>query len=132
MVINAMDTRSRLSFGKRMKGEAVQFLKDNGVELGKRVVYAVLKDDGSGFWLNPKTMLLGCDWNAILNDPVRRELMVLAIPSDAVGLKTESSAGLFRCSDRSDLIDLTLNRDTLVDKCSGFDFSPYLLTRLPY
>ena len=132
LTIGTLDTRTRLSLGKRMKGEAVEFLRDNGVDLGKHVSYSVLQSNGQEFWINPQTGMLSRNWSIVLNDNVRHELIALTIPADTISMRSSDSEGLVPRSDKPELIDLLIVRETLVDKRSGFDFSPYTTCRIPY
>lgn len=130
--IDTMDTRMQLSLGKRVKGEAVKYLKDKGVDLGKHISYSVLQSNGIEFWINPRTKMLSKDWHIILNDNLSHELIVLSIPEKKVALKDDGENGLVTRADKPELIDLLIARDTLVDKRSGFDFSAFLLCKVPY
>ena len=132
LTIDTLDIKTRLSIGKRVKSEAVKFLKDNGVELGKHVSYSVLQSNGLEFWINPQTSMLSHDWNVILNDNVHHELIVLTIPANTISMHSDNSQGLVPRSDKPDLIDLLIARETLKDKRSEFDFSPFLTCKMPY
>lgn len=48
-VINTMDVSPKLSLGKRVKAEAIQFVRDNGVTVGKDVSYAVRQEKKPSF-----------------------------------------------------------------------------------
>ena len=129
---DAMDIRSRLSFGKRVKGEALAYVRENGVEPGKHTSYSVLQSNGETFWINPRIQMLSCNWYMILNDTSAHELIVLRVPKETIALKHGSSKGLITRSDKPDLIDLVISKKTLIDKRSGVNFSPYLVRRIAY
>ena len=130
--IDVTDTKTRLALGKRAKSEAVAYLKESGIALGKNVSYSALQANGEDFWINPQTKMLASDWNVILNDNAALELIVLQIPEGHLSLKQGDSEGLATRADKPNLIDLLISRETLVDKRSGIDFSPYLLRRVSY
>lgn len=131
-VINTMDVKAKLTLGKRVKAEAVQYVKDHGVELGKEVSYAVRQTNKSEFWINPKRDLLTKDWYIVLNDNKNNNLIVLNIPANTIGLKNGSNTGLIARADRPEVIDLTIACDTLIDRRSGFDFKPFVMQKVPY
>lgn len=130
--IDTLDARARLSFGKGAKTEAVEYLKDNGVDIGKHINYSVLQSNGQEFWINPRTKMLSYNWNLILNDNVHHELITLTIPAETFSMRSEDSEGLVPRVDKPELIDLLIARETLVDKRSGMDFSPYVFRRITY
>ncbi len=131
-VFNTMDVKAKLTLGKRVKAEAVQYVKDHGVEIGKEVSYAVRQTNKSEFWINPKVDLLSKDWYIVLNDNKNNQLIVLSIPANTIGLKKGSHSGLVVRADRPEVIDLTIACDNLIDRRSGFDFKPYILQKVPY
>ena len=44
----------------------------------------------------------------------------------------DASRGLVPRSDKPELIDLRIAKESLVDRASGVDFSTYMLCKLPY
>lgn len=131
-VINTMDVKTKLSLGKRVKAEAIQYAKDHGVAVGKNASYAVRQTNRPEFWVNPKTSLLAKEWYIVLNDNQKNQLIILCIPANAISLKKDGAAGLTTRADRPGIIALTIACDTLIDKRSGFDFSPFVLQRMSY
>lgn len=131
-VFNTMDVASKLSLGKRVKTEAVQYVKDHGVSIGKEVSYAVRQTNKPDFWINPKVDLLAKDWYIVLNDNKSNTLIVLYVPANSIGLKSDGTVGLVARADRPEVIDLSIACDTLIDRRSGVDFKPFVLQRLPY
>ena len=127
-----VDTKTKLTIGKRAKNEAIQYLKDNGVELGKNISYAVCQTDKEEFWLNPQSSLLECEWDIILNDTVNMELLLLRIPANKLRVKNNKYDGLLVRVDRPQLLDLNLNVATLKDRKSNMDFSPYKIKVIKY
>ena len=131
-VINTMDVATKLSLGKRVKAEAIQYVKDHGISVGKEVSYAVRQANKADFWINPKVDLLSKEWYIVLNDNKANHLVVLCVPANAIGLKSKNGTGLLTRADRPEVIDLTIACDTLIDRRSGVDFKPYLVQKLPY
>lgn len=131
-VINTMDVKAKLTLGKRVKAEAIQYVKDHGVELGKEVSYAVRQTNKSEFWINPKVDLLSKDWYIVLNDNLNHTLIVLNIPENSIGLKGTDKAGVITRADRPEVIDLTIACDTLIDRRSGIGFKSYVLKKISY
>ncbi len=131
-VINTMDVTTKLSLGKRVKAEAVKYVKDHGVDIGKEVSYAVRQANKPDFWINPKIELLSKEWYIVLNDNQANQLIVLHVPANAIGLKSGNHPGLVARADRPEVIDMTIACDTLIDRRGGVDFKPYVVQKLPY
>ena len=131
-LINTIDTKTKLTIGKRSKAEAIQFLNDNGIPVDKKATYAVRNEKGE-FWANPQTKLLSTDWWLILNDNEKMELVILNIPKDTLKVDSDhNSDGLYVRPDKTNLLDLNINTNTLVDRKSGIDLSEYLLKKISY
>ena len=131
-VIDAMDASTKLTLGKRVKAEALQYLKDHDVAVGKNVSYAVRRDNKAEFWLNPRATMLSKDWCIVLNDNVNHNLIVLNIPANKIALNSGETQGLIVRSDRPELIDLNIDLETLVDRRSGVDFKQFDKEELNY
>lgn len=131
-LLNTVDIHTKLAIGKRLKTEAIQYLKSQGISLGKKVSYASKQPKKEEFWVNPNVDILNGDWELILNNNVTFELVVMHVPSHTFKLRTASEKGLFVRTDRSDCIDLNLNTMTFKDRRSGLDFSPYITHRIKY
>ncbi len=131
-VINTMDVATKLSLGKRVKAEAVQYVKEHGISVGKEVSYAVRQTNKADFWINPKVDLLSKEWYIVLNDNKANHLIVLCVPANAIGLKSKDGTGLITRADRPEVIDLTIACDTLIDRRSGVDFNPFVVKKIPY
>lgn len=131
-VINTMDVTTKLSLGKRVKAEAVQYVKDRGVAIGKEVSYAVRQANKPDFWINPKIELLAKEWYIVLNDNLANQLIVLHVPANTIGLKNGKNTGLVARADRPEVIDMTIACDTLIERRGGVDFKPYVVQKLPY
>lgn len=131
-LLGTVDLHTQLAIGKRAKGEAIQYLNEQGISLGKKVSYAVRQDGKDEFWINPQTERLSGEWEIVLNDNLSYELIVLHIPPYTFQVKTEGEKGLFVRGDRPNRINLNLNVATLKDRRSGLDFMPYVTRRVKY
>ena len=79
------------------------------------------------------TKLLSTDWWLILNDNEKMELMILTIPKDSLKVdKDYSSIGLYTRLDKTNLLDLNINTDTLVDCKISKHLSKYLEKKISY
>lgn len=131
-LIDTLNGRTRLIVGKNAKSEAIKFLNENGIIIDNKATYAVLSDDKASFWANPRTKLLKEDWDIILNDNSKMELIIMKVPADSVKLSSESGEGLFVRTDKTDLIDLKFDAENFIDKKSGISFEQYIVNRVSY
>ena len=123
----------RQNSGERLrKSEALQFVRDHGIEVGRDTSFATLQKDMPVFWINPRVDLLSRNWHLVLNDNRSFELIILLIPAKTIRLKQGHSDGVKRRADKPDLIDLRINLHSLVDENSRTSFSSFLVTRIPY
>jgi hypothetical protein len=130
--IDVADVRNRLAFGKRVKRLAVQYAIDHGAQVTDDNNYAVLKENGEEYFLNPQRSRLSADWTLVLNDTDRRELVILRIPPGSLRMEGDGVRGLaYRRGSRSQ-IDLHISADGLKDRVSGVDFSKFLVARVAY
>ena len=127
-VVNTPDGQRAI----REKEEAIQFLKSNSVPLLKNLNYASRQPNKEEFWINPHTKALDQDWSLILNNQYTYEILVLSIPAGTFSIKTQHAQGLLTRNDQPQKIDLNLVSDTLIDKRSKCDFSPYITHRIKY
>ena len=131
-LINTIDIKTKLALGKRAKAEAISFLNDNGVGMDNKATYSVLSDDKSSFWANPRTKLLKEDWDIILNDTSKMELIVMHVPANSLKLSNDDENGLVVRNDKPELIDLKLDVQDFVDKRSRINFGKYIVKRVKY
>ena len=131
-LINTIDTKTRLTLGKRAKPEAMAFLQEKGIIIGKKSTYAVKQQDRDEFWANPKKELLDQDWWLVLNNNKAMELVVMEVPARAIGLRHGNKSGLIVRSDKPELLDLNINTFTFRDRKSGVDFSPFVIKHVKY
>ncbi len=131
-LINTLDINTKLALGKRAKAEAVEFLNSKGIAIDKSATYAALIVDQSAFWANPKTNLLEKEWDIILNDVSKKELIIMIVPANTLKLATDIGNGLLVRADKKDLIDLKIDSESFVDRRSGIDFSKFIVDRVSY
>ena len=130
-LINTVEVKTKLAVGKRAKQEAISYLKEKGIEVGKTVTYAVKQDGKELFWANPSIDVLHKEWWLILNNNVTMELFVLKVPENSMGLKTKKSNGLSVRKDKP-VLHLYLDTKTLHDQTSDIDFSSFVVKRIKY
>ncbi|MGN1303490.1 MAG: GIY-YIG nuclease family protein [Oscillospiraceae bacterium] len=131
--IDVMSISDKLSLGISSKSEALAFLKEQRVILQKTITYATLKPNKDSFWLNPKVPCVNLDWNIVLNDTAHSELIVIFIPANTFVISSDDDKkGLALRSDKPDLIELRINKDTLFEKKSKTDFSKYVQAKIKY
>lgn len=131
-LIDTLDIKTKLALGKRAKSEAISFLNDNGVAIDNKATYSVLSDDKLSFWANPRTKLLNEDWDIILNDTSRMELIIMRVPANSLKLSKDDEVGLFVRTDKTELIDLKIDAQGFVEKRSGIHFGKYIVKRVEY
>ena len=90
---NSLNINTKLSLGKRVKKEAVEYLKSKGVEIGKNTTYAVKQERGE-YWANPSTSSPETDWTIILNDTSKSNITVLKIPQKTLHIESENVEGV--------------------------------------
>ena len=131
-LINTIDTKTKLAIGTRAKKDAVSFLQEKGMPVGKKVTYAVGQAGKDEFWANPQKELLNQEWWLILNNTTTMELLVLKVPKKTLVAKTDKTDGLQVRSDKPELLDLNINMNTLRDRKSNVDFAPFVVKRIEY
>lgn len=116
----------------REKKEALEFLKDNGVSIGKNVNYSKRMESRAEFWIEPRRTVIDTDWYMVLNNQFINELIVLHIPENTFSLKAEESEGLVLRRDNTARIELSISVETLVDRTSKCSFKEYEVARIKY
>jgi len=132
MRIDLTDVHNRLAFGKRVKRLAIEYAESQGVSVETNANYAVLKENGSEFFLNPQRTCLTSNWGLVLNDTYRCELVVLMVPANSLRMADEGHLGLMPRKDDRRRIDLHIGAEDLKDRRSGISFLPYLVSRVAY
>lgn len=116
----------------REKREAIQFLAENGINVGKNINYAKRQPNKPEFWINPKTYAPDKDWDLVLNDQYKSEIIVIHVPAGTFHMKSDGKPGLIARHDKPDRIDLNISTDTFIDRRSKCDFSICSMQILKY
>ncbi|MCR5103233.1 MAG: GIY-YIG nuclease family protein [Eubacterium sp.] len=131
-ILNTVDSHTKLAIGKRAKKDAVNYLQDKGINVGKNVTYACKQENNNEFWANPQKKCLEEDWWLILNNNMKNELVVLFVPSNSLKVAYGKKKGILLRSDNDNKLDLNINADTLKDRRSKIDFSKYIINKIEY
>ena len=118
--------------GKGVKNHVVKYLKEKGVYMSNDVTYAAFQVDRNAYWANPHPNRLNKEWTIILNNHVARQLIVLVVPANTFSIQTLEKQGLSIRADDPNRIDLNLRVNTLCDRKSNLDFTPYVQYTLDY
>lgn len=130
--IDVIDQKTTFALGKRVKNEVLEFLKENKIDLEKSVNYSVYNEAKNEYWINPRASHLHKDWNIVLNNTKKNQLIVLKIPADSLSLNSEKKGGLYIRNDRPELLDLNINADTFIDRKSKTSFMKYISAKIDY
>lgn len=130
-LIDTVGATYKLALGKRVKAEAIQFVKDNGVKLEKTINYAVLQDGKNTYWMNPNVSCVTKDWSLILNNTQESELIVLRIPAGTFSINSGKN-DLKARKDQPKRIDLKISVGSLIDSVSKNDFSKFVVKTIKY
>lgn len=107
------------------KSEAIEYLKTYGLELkSNQCTYAKLQAKKKVFWANPNKEFLQKDWDILLNDIEKQELIYIRIPANTFMDVTEKRKEQFVIrKDKPSELDINIYRDTLMDMYSKIDLS---------
>jgi len=114
------------------KSDAKSVLAENGIVIEGECNYAKRQKQRLEFWVNPKTTVVKEEWDLILNDQFQRELTYIHVPADTFELSTEKKNGLYPRKDKPIYIDLNIVEESMCDRRSGCDFSPYIVKKIKY
>lgn len=132
-IIDTMSPNVKLSLGKRVKAEAIQFARENGAVLvDKNISYAALQPENGFYWINPRTKCLDNDWSIILNDTIRSELIILFVPAHSFVVESSKQEGLKVRADKPERLQLKISEDQFIDIVRGADFSKFIKNRIKY
>lgn len=131
-LISSVKNSSKSQIEIREKKEALKFLVDNGVEIGKNVNYSKRMETRPEFWIEPRKNVIDGDWYMVLNNQYINELIVLHIPAKTFSIKSENEAGLVLRRDNPARIELNISVETLIDRTSKCDFKRFEIARIKY
>ena len=114
------------------KSDAKSVLAENGFIIEGECNYAKRQKQRLEFWVNPKVSVVNEEWDLILNDQFGQELIYIHIPANTFELSTDKKNGLYPRKDKPIYIDLNIVEETMCDRRSGYDFSPYIVKKIKY
>ena len=117
----------------RAKGEAKEFLIENGIDPGTNWTYASRQRKTNVFWANPWKTALDTDWVLVLNNTYEMQISVFKIPAKSLSINNlRDGKGLSTRNDTPDKIDLKIDADSFIDVISKVDFGDYLIKQFKY
>lgn len=66
------------------KKEAIELLRQNGINVGGNVTFASRNAGKDVYWINSEFSFLQDEWNIILNDPDERKIRLVVVPAGAI------------------------------------------------
>lgn len=114
---------------KMTKSRAKRLFESAEIKITDKVTFASKNRAVANYWANPSLDVLKTESSLILNDVVRKKLILFIIPANAIK-ETE----LKKRRDKPDLIDLQIayNDNTYTDTRSGYSFSKYFIKEIDY
>ena len=131
-LIDTMDVKAKLTLGRRVKREAIDYAVSQGATIGKKNTYAVRQEKKAEFWANPKKEFVDVDWYLVLNDNVTQQLIIMYVPAGSMSLYDGTGKGLRLRNKPNDKIDLNIDAKSFIDRLSGEDFSKYIIQKINY
>lgn len=116
----------------REKKEALRFLEENHITIGKQTNYAKREDARPEYWINPQRSVVSKDWYLVLNNQYTCELTVMFIPANSFAIRTDNTDGLVVRNDRPDRIEINISSETLIDRTSKQSFEKFVTARIHY
>lgn len=114
------------------KSDAKELLEKNGILIECECNYAKRQKNRLEYWVNPKVTVVNENWDLILNNQYEHELTYIHVPAKTFGMNNGKNSGFFARNDKPIYIDLNIITETLCDRRSGYDFSPYVVKRIKY
>lgn len=116
----------------REKKEALKFLDDNGVTIGKNVNYSKMGEQREEFWLNPQNTAVEKEWYLVLNNQRIHELIVLHVPANSFSINSNKPNELILRNDNPRRIEINIAYDSLIDRTSKCSFKEFEIARIRY
>lgn len=114
------------------KGDAKKFLNSKGISVGKNWNYGKMQSSKGEFWLNPKVTAVEEDWEIVLNNQDKKELIYLSIPQKTFRIQAGKRKGFVPRKDKPIYIDMNISVETLIDRRSKYDLSSYVVEKYNY
>lgn len=117
----------------RSKSEALSYLNQMGIVLkSNKCTYASMQPKKI-FWANPKASFVDEDWDIILNDSEKLELIYVHIPAGTFSATSKKKDNNFVVrKDKAELLDINIYQSSLIDMYSQIDLNKYVVSRYPY
>lgn len=131
-LIPSVKNSSKEQIEIREKSEAIKYLTEKGISIGKIVNYSKCMKAKPYFWIEPQKSVLDNDWDLILNNQFKSEIIVLHIPQKQFSIEGTSTKTLILRKDNPKRVELRIDADTLIDKISKCDFNEYVIARIEY
>lgn len=114
---------------KMTKSRAKRLFENANIHITETVTFASKNRAVANYWANPSFDVLKKDFTLILNDVIRKKLMLFIIPANSI-----KDTELEKRRDRPELIELQIayNDRTYTDIRSGYSFSKYFVKELSY
>ena len=114
------------------KKEVVNYLRQNGIILLDNFNYSKRQEKKDLFWINPSIEALTKDWNIVLNNQIKSEIIVLFIPANKFNIAGKGERGIKVRNDRKHIIDLEINSETLRIVGSDEDLNQFIVKKIKY
>jgi len=117
----------------RHKTEVAAFARKNGAKIGDEFSFASFQERRHYFWINPRVESVDSEWTILLNNQVKREVIVITVPPKTFSLsKSVKKGSLLIRKDKPYYIEMDILEDSLKDRRTDCDFSPFVTFRLKY
>lgn len=114
------------------KADAKDLLAQRGFLIECECNYAKRQKKRLEYWANPRVTIVDEEWDIILNDQFEKEITYIHVPAKTFVMSKGKKNGFYARKDKPIYIDLNILVDTLCDRRSGYDFTPYVIKRIKY
>ena len=111
------------------RSNAIKYLQSKNV-IAKDYSYAKRKDIKDEYGIDPQVSKTDKEWIIVLNNTVEYKFFIIRVPEGTID--REQIKKFRRRKDDKNKLTLLIDGVTLVDKRSGFDFSPFVEQIIPY
>lgn len=111
------------------RSNAIKYLQSKNV-VAKDYSYAKRKDIKDEYGIDPQVSKTDKEWIIVLNNTVEYKFFIIRVPEGTID--REQIKKFRRRKDDKNKLTLLIDGVTLVDKRSGFDFSPFVEQIIPY
>lgn len=114
------------------KSDAKELLAQRGLLIECECNYAKLQKKRLEYWVNPRVTIVDKDWDIILNNQFEKEIIYIHVPAKTFVMSKGKKNGFYARKDKPIYIDLNIIAETLCDRRSGYDFTPYVIKKVKY